>query len=77
MVEDGFMEILAATIVSILHDLAPRYSPFAERDVVFAILFASELQAVVFGIDYRLAPEHPFPAAFDDSFQALEWVSTL
>lgn len=47
------------------------YSPRA----VFANFFASELGAVVFGVDYRLAPEHPFPSPFDDCCQALDWVS--
>ncbi|UTI62646.1 alpha/beta hydrolase fold domain-containing protein [Paraconexibacter antarcticus] len=36
---------------------------------------AHELQAVVVSASYRLAPEHPFPAATDDNLAALRWVA--
>lgn len=35
---------------------------------------AVEADVAVFDVDYRLAPEHPFPTALEDAYATLAWV---
>ena len=39
-----------------------------------AAALALDVGCVVASVEYRLAPEHPYPAAFDDCVRGLQWV---
>ncbi|MDP3179737.1 MAG: alpha/beta hydrolase, partial [Spirochaetaceae bacterium] len=47
--------------------------PHARRDTVFCSVLAARVGCKVLDLDYRLAPEHPFPAAFNEAYDVLKW----
>jgi len=51
---------------------------FVKGDIAYSESFCRKLAngsgCIIISVNYRLAPEHPFPAALDDAYYALEWV---
>jgi acetyl esterase/lipase len=59
--------------------LYPHWGGFVTGDLdtshSSATRIADKVGAVVISVDYRLAPEHPFPAALHDCYAVLEWAA--
>lgn len=45
-----------------------------ELDDLMARQLAKDVQCAVVSVEYRLAPEHPYPAPLEDCYAALEWI---
>jgi len=46
-----------------------------EQDDTYLLPFIQELGMLVVSVDYRLAPDHPFPAPLEDCYAALQWLA--
>ena len=49
----------------------------AEMDDHLCAQFSKRLGITVASVEYRLAPEHPYPAALEDCYAALTWLAGL
>lgn len=47
--------------------------PYAKRDTIFCSKVAVEVGCKVIDIDYKLAPEHPFPEGLNECYAVVKW----
>jgi acetyl esterase/lipase len=46
------------------------------QDDLLCLRFVEEIGCVIVSVDWRLAPEHPYPAGTEDCYAALSWMVT-
>ncbi|XP_073110262.1 probable carboxylesterase 2 [Elaeis guineensis] len=51
-------------------------SPYCPPYHFFVSSLVARANVIAVSVDYRLAPEHPLPIAYDDSLRALQWVAS-
>ena len=49
---------------------------FIEQDDDRCSRLAEEANCIIVSVEYRLAPEHPFPAALEDAFDVWKWMTS-
>lgn len=47
--------------------------PYHRRDTIFCAQMALKLDCLVLDVDYRLAPEHPFPTGLNECYDVVAW----
>lgn len=73
-VPEGFDSATMLPIVLFAHGGGFVSGDFDTHDVL-ARAIANGTHALVAAVDYRLAPEHPYPAGLDDVFEVLTWLA--
>ncbi|TXG64361.1 hypothetical protein EZV62_011355 [Acer yangbiense] len=72
--KDGRIERYTAVVtVDACHDPS---TGVQSKDVMISSETVSKANIIAISIEYRLAPEHPLPIAYEDSWAGLEWVAT-
>ncbi len=60
--------------LSVLYFHGGGYSFYPQAYTNFMALFTMAAKSRTFALDYRLAPEHQFPAQLEDAFNAYRWL---
>lgn len=64
------------SVIVYLHGGAWMVGDIDTHDLVTRRL-CRDTRSVVVSVDYRMLPEHPFPAPFDDAYDAVAWAGAL